>query len=141
MYQVVINDIQIRETTKYMSTEKENQFLIKMMVLDEGKQIGQGIGCFASQKWFNGGKSMSPSKLYLLFTAVYGHYYEKVDISKWDASMVNTEAVNDLIGKQLRISVQLQTNGKNKITTFLPIKKELPIPARKDEPPITEPDA
>lgn len=152
VYQVIVKDIEIRETQKYMSKEREEQFLFKLIVLDEGAHRTQYVGAFATQKWFNGGKtgSMAPSKLYLIFQAVYQHYYAKVNLQEWEPGMVNQEAVNDLIGKQIRVTVTLQPNGKNKVTTFMSIKKELKpvteeeLAAKKEasEPPMPEePDA
>lgn len=125
VYQVQISDLEVRTGKKYMSEEEQQQILFKMLVVDKSDNRGHGIGAFSTTRWFNGGKNMSPSKLFQIFTAVYAYYHKDIDLNEWYPEMVNMQAINDLIGKQLRITVNLTQDKKNKITSFMPIREEL----------------
>ena len=126
VYQVVIEDIEVRVGKKYMSDEEQKQFLFRTKVLDEGEHKGHGLGFYVSIKWFAGKSAMQPSKLFNLFKAVYSNYYKSVDLLKWTGDMINMETVNDFIGKQIRVTVE-EKEGKNRVTTFMPIKKEMEV--------------
>jgi hypothetical protein len=130
LYQVVIKDVKLHKSKKYESDEEEEQLLFSTTILN--KQIGKGIGIFARISWFNGvtkrGASVSASKLYSLVKAIYGFYHDKVDVDTLHADDVNMDFINDLLGKQVVLSVKL-VNGKNKITDFAVIEKELEVPA------------
>lgn len=126
VYQIVIEDIEVRVGKKYMSEEEQKQFLFRTKVLDEGEHNGHGLGFYVSIKWFAGKTGMQPSKLFNLFKAVYSQYYKNTDLLKWTGDMVNMETINDMIGKQIRVTVE-EKEGKNRVTTFMPIKKKLKV--------------
>lgn len=129
MYQVVIKDIDEKDVQKYKSTEMEVQFLFKFVILEgEDKVKGESLSAFVARKWFSGSKSASPSKLVNLVKAVYGYYYPKLDISDLKASAMSAAVLNDLIGKQVRVSVKFNDDKTgNKITDFMSIKEELKV--------------
>lgn len=122
VYQVQIIDVEEREGTKYGSSDKIMQFMFKTAVVD-GDSKGQSLFIFTSQSWFGGGKGSNPSKLFNLIKAVYDHYEEDTDLNS--VVEISDKEINGLIGKQLRVSVTVNNNNKNKITGFMPIKKEI----------------
>lgn len=132
VYQVVIKDITEKTVKKYQSDEDTVQYLFKFVVLDEGEFNQQMLTSFCSTSWFKGGvKGMNASKLVTIFRAVYGFYMPGIDVNSLKAAEVNSLMMqNVLIGTQLRVNVKL-TDDKlgNKITDFMMIKKELPVPA------------
>lgn len=130
VYQVVIKDIDEKIMTKYKSAEEDAFYQFKFAVLDEGEKIqGESINVFTSRKWFSGNKKAQPSKLVTLFKAVYAFYYPKLDIIELEADDITLQAINDLIGRQLRITVKLNDDKTgNKVTEFMAIKKEMDVP-------------
>lgn len=122
MYQVQITDIQEREGTKYQSTEKQMQYMFKTVIVD-GEEKGSGIVIFTSQSWFDGGKNAKPSMLFNLFKTIYKFYHKDVDVKTIEE--VTGTMINALVGKQLLVVVELTDAGKNKVTSFMPIKKEI----------------
>lgn len=131
VYQVVITDVEKHEGLKYMSTEKQEQLKLKLSVCDPGEFNGSQLMAFSSYKWFDGGTSSSPSKLYAIFQAVYGFYEPKADLQTFEPEMINMDMINGLIGKQMRVTVMQTQKGKNKIESYMKIKEELPLPKSK----------
>jgi len=132
VYQVVIKDIDEKETTKYMSEEKDVQYLFKFALLEgDEKILGSSLVAYASRKWFTGGKTTSPSKLVTLVKAVYGFYYPKLNVNVLTAEDMNPQVINDLIGKQVRVSVKLNDDKtRNKVADFMTIKAEMKVPEK-----------
>lgn len=117
VYQVQIIDVEEREGVKYNTVdEKIMQFMFKTQVV-EGEHKGAGVVIFTSKSWFDGGKSSKPSKLYNLLKAVYG------DVSNMEE--ISDVEINGAVGKQIRVTVELTDNGKNKVTGFLPAKAKI----------------
>lgn len=128
MYQIQITDVEEREGFKFGSTtEKVVQFMFKAEVV-EGDETGGRLVIFTSQSWFGGGGkgSSRASKLFDLCKAVYG---EKSPILAMDE--ITDKEINGLVGKQLRVTVQVTESDRNKVTGFLPIKKEIPYTSKK----------
>lgn len=123
LYQVQITDVEEREGTKFNSTEKVLQYMFKSVVV-EGEQKGKGIVFFAMPSWFDGGKKSKPSKLFNLFKTVYAFYQKDVDVKNIEE--VTGDMINALVGKQIRVTVELTEANRNKVTGFMPIKKEIP---------------
>ena len=72
---------------------------------------------------------MQPSKLVTLIGAVYSFYYPRLSVIELEAEDITYQAINDLIGKQLRVMVKMNDEKTgNKIVQFMGIKKELPVP-------------
>jgi hypothetical protein len=130
IYQVVIKDIDEKIMKKFQSEEEDAFYHVKFTILDgEGEAENQMVSCFCARKWFSGNKKMSPSKLVELVKAVYAFYYPKLSVVELEAEDMSIKVINDLIGKQLRINVKLNADGtNNKVSDFMAIKKELPIP-------------
>lgn len=132
IYQVVIKDIIEKDVPVYGTNDgsMETKYLFKYIILDEGEAKEQMLTDFAPPKWFGGNtkKKFSPSKLVTIFKAVYGFYYPKLNVN--DLSEPSPEVVNDLIGKQVRVTVKLggDNNQWNKITDYTVVKAELPVP-------------
>jgi hypothetical protein len=122
LYQVQITDVTEREGTKFNSQDPQLQYMFKTVVV-EGEQKGQGIVIFTTPSWFDGGKKSKPSKLFNLFKTVYAFYKKDVDVKNMEG--VTGAMINDLIGKQLRVTVEITDAGKNKVTGFMTIKKEV----------------
>lgn len=122
VYQVTIVDVEERESTKFASTDKVMQFMWRCEVV-EGDEIGKRINFFTSESWFDGGKGSNPSKLFNLFKTVYAYYEKETDLKA--ITEITDKDINGLIGKQLRITVTVTDMEKNKVTGFMPIKKEI----------------
>lgn len=123
VYQVQIVDVEEREGTKYQSSEKITQLLFKTKVVEEGEFKNRSLGIFVTPKWFAGGKNASPSKMFNLFKAVYSFYKKEVNIAELDAEFIGLSEINGLIGKQLRLTVQVNAGNKNKIDSMMQIKQ------------------
>lgn len=132
IYQVVLKDIVEKDVPVWGAKDgsMETKYLFKFVILDEGEAQGQMLTDFAAPKWFSGNtkKKFSPSRLVTIFKAIYGHYYPKLDVG--DLSEPGTNQINDLIGKQVRVTVKVggQDNNWNKITEYTKIKEEMEIP-------------
>ena len=134
IYQVVISDVSVVDGTDFITKESIKQLMFKTSIVEEGEHAGHGLGLWTKISWFNGlsskGTSLSPSKLYSVVKAIYSHYHKAVDLDSLTIDDVRSKSfMNDLIGKQLMIVVDLR-DGKNKITGFSPIKKELEVPEK-----------
>lgn len=121
MYQVVIDDVTERMGTKLNTNEPQPQLMFKSIVI-EGEHKGRFVYIFTSQSWFDGGTNSKPSKLYTLVKNVYTFYEPKAKLK--DIQEINTDMINNLVGKQLRITVEVTPSNKNKVTGFMSIKEE-----------------
>lgn len=144
-YQVVVKDLDEKDIQKYGAAPGvlETKYLFKLTVLDEGDFQGVTVTDFVTPKWFipeeagkknKKGEVISPSKLMSIFKAFYAYYHPDIDVN--DLSAPSMSMVNDLIGKQVRISVKVkgdkpeegeEDRRKNKITDYMVIKKELEV--------------
>lgn len=130
VYQVVVKDIDLKDTTKYQSDEKQTQYLFKFVILDgENEANLQILTSFVSRSWFKGNskKAFNPSKLVTIVEAIYAYYYPDLSVKELEAEDMTPPVINDLIGKQLKVVVKLNED-RNKITEFLQIKAELDVP-------------
>lgn len=126
VYQIVLQDVELKKNQpKYKDPNTlVTQLLFKCQVLSEDEN-GHKLAFFTSDKWFAGGQSASPSKLFLVAKAVWDFYSPKSDILALKDSDINMAFINDLLNKQIRVTVAVTEQGKNKVTTFMPIKKEI----------------
>lgn len=131
IYQIILDDVEERESTNYKTKEPETQLMFRARVIEEGDHFGHSLGIFARPKWFSGGSSLSASKLYSLVKAVYGHYHKDTDIDVLTIADINMSFINDLLGKQLMVAVDVRKgkdgSDRNRITSFTPIKKEIAV--------------
>lgn len=134
MYQFVIKDIESEVQPKYMGKEGETQLQFKIVtqIVGDDTLPDHKFSLWASAKWFAGKKGLQPSKLFNVFKAIYDFYYPQVNLREWKLDMINKAAINDLIGKQLRMTLS-EEDGKNKPTAFMAIKKELEVPVDADD--------
>lgn len=125
VYQLVITDVNLEEKPNpYENNEITQRLNFKLSVLDEGYE-DKLLQVWVANKWFINSKSHIASGLYKLADAVFAGYGTKVDM-EFGLSL----NPNDLIGKQVRATVvQVDKEGKtfNKITSYMPIKKEIPV--------------
>lgn len=122
VYQIIITDVKEAQGTDFKTGEPKNQLRFTADVV-EGDEAGKTISFFTSYSWFSGGKNAKPSKLYNLFKTIYAHYQPEAKVD--DLPLVTASDVNDLIGKQLRVTVEVSEKGWPKVTSFVSIKKEL----------------
>lgn len=123
VYQIQIVDVNEKEGLKYLSQDKVLQYMFKAVVV-EGDNIDKPLFFFTSQSWFEGGEGSNPSKLFLLFKNVYAFYEKDKDVKEIEE--ITDIEINGLVGKQVRVSVAITEKGRNKVTSFLPIKKVIP---------------
>lgn len=130
IYQAVIKDVDEKIMKKFKSEDEDAFYVFKLVILDEGEDIqGQSVNVFCARKWFGGSKKASPSKLVTLTKAVYAYYYPRVSVIELEADEMTPAVFNDMIGKQLRVSVKINEEGTaNKVSDFMAIKKELEVP-------------
>lgn len=118
VYQVVLTDVTEVEGKKYDTGEPLAQLKFSGEVVEK-ENLGKKVSFFTTLSWFDGGKSSKPSKLYNLAKAILG-------VAKVKEMPVCTyDDVNSLIGKQVRVSLDVTEKGWNKVTGFLPVKKDI----------------
>jgi len=130
-YQCVIDRVEMREGTKYMSTETETQLLFYLRPLDVGVEFGKKLLFYQTSTSFFNGKStnarqaLKPSKLYQLIKTVYKKYKPEVKVDEMKPEDITADVINELEGKQLIAIVKINENGNNKVSDVLSIKEEL----------------
>lgn len=126
VYQVLISDVNLEERANpFEGGELQQRLAFNLTVLDE-EHKGKSLRVWVANKWFVNAKSGIKSGLYALSDAVFAGYGTKVDM---DFGISFNP--NDLIGKQVRVTlVQVDKEGKtfNKVTGYMPIKKEMSAP-------------
>lgn len=132
-YQCVIDRVEMRDGTKYMSTETETQLLFYFKPLGVGKEFENKILFYQTTTSFFNGKSsnakqsLKPSKLYQLVKTIYKKYKPEVKVDEMEAGDITTEVINELEGKQIMAIVKINENGNNKVSDVLSIKDELKV--------------
>ena|SRR3990167_2710017 len=120
-YEVVIHDIEDKERAVYQKPEETEQVMQFVFRVVEGEYKDEAVYLNVKPKLFQGNQGLSPSNLYQIFSAV-----NKKKLDEEDLEGINTESVNDLIGKNLRIVIKhSQTKdgqARHKIDGFLPTK-------------------
>lgn len=130
-YQCVIDKVEMREGTKYMSTEAETQLLFYLKPIDAGAEFERKILFYQTSTSFFNGKSTSAkqslkaSKLYQLIKTIYKKYKPEVKVEDMKAEDITAEVINELEGKQLIAIVKINENGNNKVSDVLSIKEEI----------------
>ena len=122
VYQIQVSDITEVDGTDYNTKEPKKQLKFYGIIVD-GDEVGKKISFFTSHSWFNGGKNSKPSKLFNLVKTVYSYY--KKDVKVADLPLISVEEVNGLVGKQLRVTTEVNEKGWPKVTSFTPIKKHI----------------
>lgn len=131
VYQCVIDRIEPKTGTKYMSNEPQDQLLFYMRPLGVDEQYKNNLLFYQTTTSFFNGKSsnakaeLSPSKLFTVLKTVYAFYDKELDIKNLDPKKVDDPLINGMEGKQVMAVVKVNANGKNKITDLMVIKKEL----------------
>jgi hypothetical protein len=134
VYQVVIKDVDEKILPVFQAKSEDDvqvNYHFKFVILDgetaDSKE--QMVSAFCTNKWFGGNKRMQASKLVSLVKAVYAFYYPKLKVEDLTADEMTPAVINDLIGKQLRVSVKFNAEKTgNKVTEFMAIKKEIELP-------------
>ena len=130
-YQCVIDRVEIREGTKYMSTETESQLLFYFRPIDCGDEFKNKVLFYQTSTSFFNGKSsnakqaLKASKLYLLMKTVYKFYKPTVKVDEIKPEEITADTINELEQKQLIAIVKINENGKNKVSDVLSIKEEI----------------
>ena len=125
VYQFEVMDIESKMGTKFQSEELEEKFSFTFVCVERGEFYGRRLWRETNTKFVGGQK---PSNLYGVLCGITGKTFSKEECE--DPSFINESLLNGLIGKQIRLSVgQKQSqSGKtvNTITSFLPVKEQLP---------------
>jgi len=127
VYQVELVDVSIKTQTKYQSTEEEDVFVFDFAVIEEGEHYGRHMWQYCAQKLskYNGG-----SNLYKVLVGLNGGKDLSQEAFESPEVTLADDAINALIGKQVRISVGQKAKQdktmKNIIEAYLPVKTELP---------------
>jgi len=127
-YQCTIEKIEMREGTKYMSTEMETQLLCYLRPLDVPLEFMNKLLFYqTTTSFFNGvsekaQSSLKASKLFTLIKTIYKTYKPDEDVASWKPDMVTDDVINFLEGKQLIAVVKLNQNGNNKVTDIMAAK-------------------
>jgi hypothetical protein len=142
VYQCELLDITMKETNKYQSQEKENVLDFQFTLLNGKDKNGDLRG---RNLWRNyvpmslyigkNGKNV----LYQIIEAI-----QNEEMSPEQEAMLDSQAINSLIGKQVRVVVKNKPDAKGKIwsniVSFLPIESELPglTPEEKEKAQVKE---
>lgn len=130
-YQCVIERVELREGTKYMSTETEMQLLFYIRPLEVDPEFKGKLLFYQTTTSFFNGKSdrarsnVKASKLYNMVKTVYKHYFPKEKVEEWTPEQVTDEVINSLEGKQIIAIVKETDTGKNKVADIMSIKAEI----------------
>lgn len=130
-YQCVIEKVELREGTKYMSTDTEMQLLFYMRPLNVSDEFKSKLLFYQTTTSFFNGKSdraksnLKASKLYTLIKTIYKHYKPQVKVDEMEPEKITDEVINELEGKQIMAIVKVNDNEKNKITDIMSIKEEV----------------
>lgn len=130
-YQCVIERIELREGTKYMSTEPESQLLFYLKPLGVAPEFEKKLLFYQTSTSFFNGKSSSAkqslkaSKLYNLIRTIYKFYHPEVKVDEMEATEITDNVINQLEGKQLMAIVKINENGNNKVSDIMSIKEEI----------------
>lgn len=122
VYQVQITKLDLKEDEPiYQSDEVEDKFAFEFTIVEDGQYKGRKLWLdvrTAMNPAFSGG---NPSWLYKLFCAV-----NNVVLGDEESKSVTATSINDMLGKQLRLTVKQKMNQvgkmKNKIADALPLK-------------------
>ena len=126
VYQVEIENVEVRQGKGYQTDELEDQLSFTFVVIDEGPFYGRFVWRSMAPKLVGGTKQ---STLYQFLATLNGKGYSREECA--NAREVITPAfLNGLIGIQLRVSLvqKVGEDGvtRNKIASFLPVKETLP---------------
>lgn len=126
VYQFELIDIEVKEQTKWQSTEVENVFVFTFSIVEDTELYGRRMWQYASQKLssFKDG-----SNLYKTLCGLLGRQLTEEECSD-PMGFCTADFMNSLIGKQVRLSIgeKKKDDGtlKNIIESYLPVKEELP---------------
>jgi hypothetical protein len=124
IYQVIITDVNMNKSVSPFDGLEHDRLEWNLQILDEGKAKGHMLKAWTANKWFTNNSTGIKSGLYALAEGVFAGYGTKIDM---DFGLSFNP--NDLIGKQVRLTVGTQEKAgvtSNKIQGYMPIKKELP---------------
>jgi hypothetical protein len=125
IYQVQVTDVTMEKTMSPFTGEEAERLTWYLHILDEGQYRGRQVMAWTANKWFVNAKTGIKSGLYAIADGVFAGYGTKIDMD-FGVSF----NPNDLLKKQVRITVQNMDKGGGKtslkITGYMPIKKELP---------------
>lgn len=130
-YQCVIDKVELREGTKYMSTEPEMQLLFYLRPLAVGDEYKSKLLFYQTSTSFFNGKSTSskqslkPSKLFMLIRTIYRFYKPDVKVEDMQPDEITDTLINDLEGKQVIAIVKINENGNNKVSDIMSIKSQI----------------
>lgn len=126
VFQFELLDIDKKMQTKYQSTEEEEVLVFTFAVVEEGEHYGRRMWQYATPKL---SKYKGGSNLYKTLVGLRGGVPFTDEECATPEVTCSDDALNSLIGKQVRISVgqKPKKDGtlKNTIESYLPIKEEL----------------
>lgn len=135
VYQVQLEDIELKEQQKYQSLEMQEVLNFTFVVIEEGKYYGRKIWQTCSQKMAGGQKQ---SNLYKVLSALEGREFT-IDECINPSFLNDVDFMNGQIGKQLRLTIGQKVGEqtgkmKNFIDSFLPVKTKLPAYNKEQRP-------
>lgn len=125
-YQVEITDIEEAQGTNFNTDEPETRYLLHLLILEPKEVAGQELRLYTSTKYSPAREGRKESKLYTVVTKAMGKAIPAADLH-----------LNDLIGKQLIVTLEKYTNDsgyeRNKISGFISAKVQLEKPKVTDK--------
>ncbi len=124
VYQVKITNLELLENEPvYASTEVEDKLNFEFTITEEGQYKGRKLWMKMRPIMSAGYSQGQPSWLYKLFCAV-----NQVTLRDEEAKAITAKNVNELVNKEVRVTVKQKPSKKdsskvyNNITDFLPVK-------------------
>lgn len=139
-YQCLIEKVELREGTKYMSAETEMQLLFYFRPLNVPEEYKDKLLFYQTTTSFFNGKSdkaksnLKASKLYTLIKTIYKHYKPDVKVDDMEPEEITDEVINELEGKQIMAIVKINASNKNKVSDIMNIKEEIKTGSQEDKP-------
>lgn len=127
VYQCELLDVEYKEQKAWKSEDMEDVLVFTFAVIEEGEHYGRRLWQYAKPKLskFKGG-----SNLYKVLVGLNGGKQLTDEECAMPEVVCSDDALNDLIGKQVRLSVgqkeKQDKSIKNFVESYLPVKAVLP---------------
>ena len=122
VYQAEIIDITLQKKPKFKNpTELEDTLTFKFAVIDKGEGYGRWLFRDMRPLVSPAKGDHAASKLYEFLSAIAGR-----PLTEEECKAIGPDRINNLIGKQVRLTVKVTDSGKNKIDGVMKAKTTLP---------------
>src|SRR3990167_1537530 len=112
VYQCELIDVEIQEHNKYQSEEKENVFSFTFGVVDEGEFRARRLWKNFVPTYLYVGKN-GKNALYQIVEALL-----RRELTPEDEATLDTDVINELIGRQVRVLTNNKTTGDKTFTNI-----------------------